>query len=577
MDELKKQVARAHRRLTFQRFLRVLTWAMFGTFLVAAIAIAAPKIWAMEISNTLWTRGWLIGAAVAGLSIAGGWAFFNRRSPLEAAIEIDQRFGLKERVSSTFALSEAELESEAGRALIDDASRRVAKIDIGEKFKTQGSWSSLLPFLPAAAAFLLILLPNAKQAENAANALTLQNKVQIKRTTEELKKKWADQKKKLEEKDLEAAKLFNELEKGADNLSKMENADKKKAMIKLNDLAEKIKERRDQIGDAKKLQNQLNQLKSLKQGPGSEMAKAMSKGNFSKAADELAKMTEKLRSGKMNSKEREDMANNMQKMADKLQKMSDAHKQAKDELKKQIEQAKKAGDRAKAGELQRKMDKLNQQNKQMQKMQKMAQNMQKAAKNLKQAQQAQKGQKGQKGDQKGQQAQQAQKAAQQAMQQMAQDLQEMAEEMDEMEMLDEAMQQLADAKNQMNCKQCNGMGCEKCNGNGDGMGEGMGKGKGDKPGKGLGEGRGAGARPEDKDADGDFYETQVRAKVRRGKSVTTGMASGENLAGEALEEVREAIEAANNDSADPLTNVRLPKEYRDHVREYLDSVGGNNE
>lgn len=555
MDELKKQVARAHRRLTFQRFLRVLTWSLFGTFLVAAIAIAIPKIWAVSVSETIWARGWLIGAAVLGLLIAIVWAILNRRSPLEAAIEIDQRFGLKERVSSTFALCQTDLETEAGRALVEDASRRVAKLDIGEKFRTEGKsrWSALLPLAPAAAAFLLILLPNAKQPENLAGATPLQVKKQVQNSTEELKKKWAEKKRLAEEKDLEAAKLFSELEKGVDEISKMDNVDKKQAMIKLNDLAKDIKKRRDQIGDAKKLQQQLNQLKNLKQGPATEMAKAMRQGNFSKAASELSKMQKKLKSGEMTAKDREKMAEQMQQMAKTLQQMSDAHKQAKDDLKKQIEQARKEGDRARAGDLQRKLDKLNQQNQQMKKMQQMASSMKQCSDCMKQG--------------NGQQAQDA-------MQQMAKNMQQMAQDMEEMEMLNEAMEQLADAKDGMNCPQCQGMGCKACQGKNPGMGEGMGE--GEQPGMGLGKGKGAGARPEDKDADGSFYDSQVRGKIRRGKSVSTGMASGKNMAGEALEEVREAIEAANSESADPLTNVRLPKEYRDHVREYLDSVGGQN-
>jgi len=548
MDELKKQVARA-------RFLRVLTWSLFGTFLVAAIAIAIPKIWAVSVSETMWTRGWLIGAAILGLLIAAAWALLNRRSPLEAAIEIDQRFGLKERVSSTFALSSDDLETEAGQALVEDASRRVAKLDIGEKFRTEGKsrWSALLPLAPAAVAFLLVLLPNAKQAENLAGATPLQVKKQVQNSAEELKKKWAEQKRLAEEKDLEAAKLFSELEKGVDKISKMDNVDKKQAMIKLNDLAKDIKKRRDQIGDAKKLQQQLNQLKNLKQGPATEMAKAMRQGNFSKAASELAKMQKQLKSGEMTAKDREKLANQMQEMAKTLQQMTDAHKQAKDDLKKQIKQAKKEGDRARAGDLQRKLDKLNQQNQQMKKMQKMASSMKQCSDCMKQG--------------NGQQAQQA-------MQQMAQDMEQMAQDMEEMEMLSEAMEQLADAKDGMNCAQCQGMGCKACQGKKPGEGMGQGMGEGEQPGMGLGKGKGAGPRPEDKDADGSFYDSQVRGKIRRGKSVTKGMANGKNMAGEALEEVREAIEAASSDSADPLTNVRLPKEYRDHVREYLDSVGG---
>ena len=110
MEELKKQVTRAHRRIVFQKFLSVLAWSLCATFIIALIAIAIPKIWAMGMDSNVWMYSWLGGALGVGLCIALIWAVLSRRGPLDAAIEIDRRFGLKERVSSTFALSEHELQ-----------------------------------------------------------------------------------------------------------------------------------------------------------------------------------------------------------------------------------------------------------------------------------------------------------------------------------------------------------------------------------------------------------------------------------------------------------------------------------
>lgn len=540
MEELKKQVMRAHRRLSLQRFLTVLSWSLFLTLLLAAGAIAVPKIWALSIDAQTWQITWLTGAIAVGSLIAATYAYVTRRTPLEAAIEIDRRFGLKERVSSTFALSDAELDSTIGQALVEDASRRVARLDVSDQFAFRGRWTSMLPLAPALLALLLLFLPNALMEPTKTNAASLDVKKQIKNSTEELKKKWAEQRKKAEQKDLEAAKLFTELEKGVGDLNKLDNVDKKKALVKLNDMAEEIKKRRNEIGDMNKLQKQLNQLKNLKPGPASELSKAMKDGDLSKAVSEINTLKNQLASGKMSNKDREALATQLQQMAEKLQQQIEAQEMAKKELEKQIEQAKNAGDNAKAGELQRKLDGMNAQNQQLNQMKKMAQKLAQASKAAG------------KGD--------PQQAADQ-LESLAGDLEALKAELEELDMLDEAMEQLASAKDSMNCKECNGMGCASCNGLGS-----MGK----IPGMGMGEGQGQGDRPE-AETDKNFYDSQVRGKIGKGKAVSTGYADGKNIAGDALEEIKETMEAANVDSSDPLTNVRLPREHRDHAREYFES------
>ncbi len=564
MEELKKQVTRAHRRIVFQKFLTVLAWSLFITFVIALIAIAIPKIWALGLDTEIWKYSWLGGALVAGFLIAGGWALFNRRGPLDAAIEIDKRFGLKERVSSTFSLSENELQSEIGDALVQDASRRVARLDISEQFKPKAKFFNLLPLAPAIIAFLIaVLVPDAisKQAATA-EAKTIQVKKQIQKSTEELKKKWAKQRKMAEEKNLPAAKLLGELEKGVDQLNK-KDVDKKKALVKLNDLAKEIKKRKDLMGDVNKMQKQLKQMKDLKPGPAQKMNQALKEGNFSKALDELNKLTEKLTTGNMSKKETEQLAKQMNQMAQKLQQMAQAQQDAKEQLKKQIADAKKAGDNAKAGQLQQKLDKMNAQSQQMKKLQQLAKQCEACSKAAQQA-----SQQAAKNGQQSAQAKQASQQAAQEMQKLAEQLESMKGELEQMEMLDEAMDELADAKDRMNCSQCNGEGCEACQGS---MGGSMGSMASRIPGgQGMGDGQGVGDRLE-AETDKNFYESRVRAKIGKGKSVTTGFANGKNIAGEALEGIKEALEVDASDASDPLTDVKLPKEHRDHAREYFDS------
>ena len=90
-------------------------------------------------------------------------------------------------------------------------------------------------------------------------------------------------------------------------------------------------------------------------------------------------------------------------------------------------------------------------------------------------------------------------------------------------------------------------------------------------GMGMGEGRGRGDRPE-AETDSNFYDSKVRGKIGRGKSVITGYASGPNVAGQSLEDVKEAIANTDYDAENPLTGVRIPRSQRKHAQEYFDRL-----
>ncbi len=95
------------------------------------------------------------------------------------------------------------------------------------------------------------------------------------------------------------------------------------------------------------------------------------------------------------------------------------------------------------------------------------------------------------------------------------------------------------------------------------------------PGMGLGEGQGFGDRPE-AETDSNFYNSRVRGEVRRGKAVVVGTAGGRNVAGQSQEEIKDFLQQASLDDADPLTGQRLPKAQRNHARQYFDSVREGN-
>jgi len=552
MDQLRKQVARARRRLIIEQFLVRLVWCLLAALSLTAVAIAAPRVVVIERLPANWDFGWLLGgfgAAVLGATI---WTFLQNHSPIDAAIEIDRRFDLRERVASSLSLSPEEQSSEAGQAVIKDALRAVGRIEVDEKFRVKVGQRAWWPLVPAAVVFALVTFVDNRQAASSADqAASAKMEQQTKNALESFRKKLEEQHKKLaEEKGLKAADdLFKKIEEGTRDLSQKETLDPSKAHVKLNDLAKELEQKRQQLGGDKALKEQLQKMKDLGAGPADKAAQAMKQGDWNKAMQEIDKLAKELREGKLDKAAQEQLAKQLQKMQEKLEAAVEAHQRAMADLKKQIEEQKKAGNLAKAGELQQKLDQLQKQQPQMERLQQLAKQLAQAQQGLKQ------------GDGK---------KAGDAMAQMAKQIDQMQKDMDQMKALDAMLDQMELAKDAMVCKNCNGKGCEECQGNMFGM-NGMkdGMNPNGKPGRNpKGQGPGIGNRPEER-GDTNTRETQVRQNSRRGSATFGGLVEGPNIKGDVAQSIKEEMAKRAAEPADPLTSDRLPNSRREQAEQYF--------
>jgi len=540
MDVLKQQVRRAQRRLVLQRFFAVLSWSWFAALLAAAALIAVGKYYPLGV--LAW--GWVAIALGVGLVFAIGWTWFTSRGQLEAALEIDRRFGLKERVSSTFALGPDQLDSPAGKALVEDALKRVGRLHIAEQFRVKlGRWT-WLPLAPAALAFLLAMYLNPSAGENKAGgsiATKAERKV-VKTSTDALRKKLIERRKEARDQGLkDAEELFAKLEQGTKELTKSDLADRKQAMVELNDLAKDLEKRRQKLGGGDKLQEQLKQLKNIQQGPADKLAEAMRQGDFQQALKELKQLRDQIEHGKLDDENKAQLAKQLEQMEQKLNQLVQAHKKLEQDLKEQAKQMRQQGRNKEADEIEKQLSKLAQKAPQMEQLQKLADKLGQASKSVKQ------------GDKAG---------AKAAMDAMKAELADMQEQADEVAMLDEAMSELDMAKDAMGCKECEGMGCRACQGGNNPMG---------RPGMGLGRGRGQGPRPEEKTNTG-FYDTKANLKRGKGAAVVIGSVEGPNMKGQVQQEIQTEFEAARAAAEDPLTDQQLPRSYREHAKKYFDGL-----
>jgi len=550
MDSLKKQVSRARWRLILQQFLAVATWSLFASLGVSLGAVLVDRCcWSLGLTDV--RLAWLLGSACGvGLLTAAIWTYVTRPRVHDAALELDKRFNLRERVSSALSLETRELETLAGKALVEDAERRVKKLDVSDRFTIRMRATALLPVLPAVAACLLLLyLPPLQPQPAQASVDNVESVKKAKAELEKLPRKLETQRAEAKKQGLkEAEQLFQKLEESTRELAKGEKQDSKQILLKLNDLKDQLEKRQKQLGDPDKLKQQLSQTKETGQGPAEQFAKAMKNGDFQKAIEELKKLQEQLKDGKLDEAAKNDLQKQLQQMQQQMQKLADAHQEMTRQLEQKIAEMRQNGQNQQADQLQQQLDQMQQMNPQMQQMQQLAQQLQQCQQCMQQG--------------NNQQAAQKLAQAQQMMQQMQQNMQEM-------QMLQEAMQQLEDARCQA-CQACQGQTPGQKQGNGQKQGQGQGQGKG--MGNGLGQGSGAGRRPIEEEKTNNRDST-VSQKVGKGAAIVTGEGGISTMRGQSLEQVKAQIVSDRAQLSDPRTEQGvLPRRVRDHNQEYFDAM-----
>ncbi len=545
MNRIESKVSSARRRIVLGRFGRALCFSLFVTLIVATIAIAIPALRVMEIDFQTWTYAWIGGSLLAAILASGTYALATAPSKAMVAAEVDRRFGLRERLSSSLTLPAKDRESDFGAALLTDAEKRADQIAIADRFALRPTKLGWLPIsiVPILTVVLLLVEPMNQSSANLASKTDAAETKQVQTVAKQLKRRIEQQRRKAESEGLkEATEIYAKMETELDKIAKRDNLDRKDAMIAMNDLKKQLEERREQLGSSEQVRKAMSQMKGLNDGPGEKVAKTIEKGDFDKAKQAVQDLADQLRKGDLSEKEKQQLKEQINQMKQALQKAAEQHQQKTQELQQKVDKARQEGRGNDAAKMQEQLNAMQQQDGQMQKMAQMAESMNNAAQAL------------QDGDSS---------EAADALEQMSDELGEMADEMSELDELQDAMNDLSQSKDQMRCQQCQGAGCQGCQGNGLGEGQNLGSG--------LGRGSGQGDRPESED-DTNTYETQVRGQVKKGKAIIAGFADGPNRKGITREDVKQAVESAIGQESDPAENQTLPRTEREHTQQYFNQL-----
>ena len=134
-----------------------------------------------------------------------------------------------------------------------------------------------------------------------------------------------------------------------------------------------MQERRKQLGGGgEALKRQMEKVQDVARGPADELAKALSKSDFQKAAQALEKLQKQLADSQLDPAKKEELAKQLEQLKQKIDQMAQQAKDAQADLQKRADQMKQAGDPAAAGKLEDEIQKLQQQGPQMEALQNLA-------------------------------------------------------------------------------------------------------------------------------------------------------------------------------------------------------------
>lgn len=547
-------------------FLERLSRCWFATLALAVVAIALPKLFALENLPADWTLWWLGASAGLALLAALVWTWLSGRTPLDAAVEIDSRFGLRERVASSLLLTPTLAETPAGQALAADALRAIQRVEVRERFPVRIDRRGWLPLVSALAAFWLVTLADDRQAQSSIDPhIAAQSQQQLDAAAKKLRERLAERRKEAVAKGLKDAEgLFRELERQTKRLAESKKADRKEALVKLNDVARQLEERRARVGAAEQMRKQLDKMGEVTQGPADKMVSSMKQGDWQAAQQEAKRLQEQVEQGQLDEAGKKELSAQLQHLQDKLAEAAAAQQAAMDQLKQQIAQQQQAGNLQRAGELQQQLEQMQAAADQLKMLDQLGQLAGECKECMKQ------------GDSQ---------SASQALSEMQQQMSQMQQNLDEGQLLQAALDEVQQAKSAMSCSACQGQGCSTCQGgakpgsalgqsrgSGSGKGKGQGSGEGKGQGSGIGKGSDPGVPPADQ-GEAQFVDRRVPQQPGPGAAVVAGEADGPNLRTQVAEAVREEMNAAHSGPADPQVLEQLPLSRREHAAEYFEAFG----
>jgi len=541
---VERQITRVSRRLLLQTFLDHLAWCWASALAAtAAWFLVHPLFWGQPDAWVRWTvLGCALGVATA---VAGLLAWWRAPSPLAAALALDEKFDLKQRVTTSVGLTSLEAASPAGQALLADVNQRVQPLQVKERFPLRLSWSAVLVplgivLLAVVALFYEPWLGTATTRAGTDNANMVANAPEVQKQLENLKKTpraWP--------KDHPNADKLKEIEAAWDKLVNKpldpNNQEQVRERVQaIRDLEEKMKERLDglkaQADKSRALKQHLGKLApndqaakaGLKDGPAKAIQDALARGDMAKAREEVERLMKKVQQEKLKPEEQKQLADELEKLEKQLQRLADLK-----DRKEQLERDRKQG-KIDQDQLEREMDRLAEEAQDLGLLNDLALDLEACQACLRA------------GNCKG----------------AAGKLARLLENLEELDLDEKEWKELRDA--QCDLQEAREGLCRCLNGDCDGTRNGLGQGR--RPGT---------LRPIAPDASTESRDARQRAEVDHlGKQRITGFSRGGTFSKVPAREVGGVFRQAVQDAPEAIERQRVPPDAADMLKGYYENLGG---
>lgn len=566
MDDIRSVIQRAARRLFLIDLISTLVLSAFVALCVLACIRIAQKLFpTFEID-------WGLAALIAlgsTLGVALIASLMRRPDENGVARTIDEKAGLRESISTALCVDENQ--DNWSRAIVGDASERARRVIIRDTLPIGAPKRTYLPLVAGTALLAVWWIPGTdvmglltqKEQQQASARQVEEVRAEVENTEDLI-----EQIKAQTGVDMETVGDETAPELTPDSTEFVDPQEIARSAIKeLTSLSDKLEQQRNSEDGATfdAIKDMTRQLNAPKDGPMTEMARAMARGDFGEAQKQLEEMGEAIESGEMSEEQKQQAAEQLEAMKQQLEQMGENRQQLEEQLKAaglSEEQAKQLATDPDA----------------LEKALQEAGASEEQAQQLKQAAQAQ------------QRASDAASSMAQSMGQMAagmqqnnpdsmsQGLESMSGQLSNMEMMQQEMDSLESAMGQCQAQmarlgECSGGGQGQGYGEnakwgstgqfGQGQSQGFGSGSGG-PGQGMGQG------PDAQQA--DYMLNKERADVSttdEGPVIASTMVQGTQIRGESTATFSNAVQSAEAQADEAIETKRVPRKHENAVKQYF--------
>ena len=568
MDDIRSILQKSARRLFLIDLIGTLVLSAFVVMcILVLLRITQKLVPTLEID-------WTLAALIAlGLTLGGALiaSLVRRPSEDEVARTIDERANLRETISTALCVDE---NNDAwSKAVVSDASSRARRVIVRDTLPIESPRRSYLPVLAGVVLLGVWWLPStdiagllAKKEQQQANQAQME---EVRATVNETKDIIEEIKAKT------GVELETDGEETAEELTPEESTFvdpqeiARSAIKELTNLSDKLEEQRNSEDGATfdALKDMTRNLTTPSDGPMTEMARAMARGDFKEAKKQLEEMGEAIEQGEMSQEQKEQAGEQLEAMKQQLEKMAQNRQSLEEQLKAAGLSEQQAQQLATDSEaLKKALQEAGASEEQAEQLSKAAQAQQRASDAASSMAQSM--------------GQMASGMQQSNPQEMSQGLDSMSGQLSQMEMMQQEMNSLDQAMSE--CQgQLGKLGSCSNPGNGQGQGfgedarwggtgqfaqgnsQGFGSGSGG-PGKGMG-------RSPDAQAT-DFMLNKERAEVdttNEGPVIASTMVQGSQIRGESTATFSSAVESATTQAAEAIETKRVPRKHESAVQHYF--------